>query len=66
VITFYQKVDEYEKLITQNPIFLKRVEGIGIIEREEAINWGLSGPMLRASGVQWDLRKLIITNVTMN
>ncbi|KAG6540633.1 hypothetical protein Mapa_017964 [Marchantia paleacea] len=38
--------------------FLKRVEGIGIITREEAINWGLSGPMLRASGVQWDLRKV--------
>ena len=55
---FLPKVDEYEKLITQNPIFLKRVEGIGIIEREEAINWGLSGPMLRASGVQWDLRKV--------
>lgn len=55
---FLPKVDEYEKLITQNPIFLKRVEGVGIIEREEAINWGLSGPMLRASGVQWDLRKV--------
>jgi len=52
------KIDEYERLITRNPIFLKRVEGIGIINREEAINWGLSGPMLRASGIQWDLRKI--------
>ena len=52
------KIDEYERLITRNPIFLKRVEGIGIIGREEAINWGLSGPMLRASGIQWDLRKV--------
>nr|YP_010933251.1 49 kDa subunit of NADH-plastoquinone oxidoreductase [Nitella hyalina]APP89499.1 NADH dehydrogenase subunit 7 [Nitella hyalina]WKT08435.1 49 kDa subunit of NADH-plastoquinone oxidoreductase [Nitella hyalina] len=55
---FLPKINEYEKLITQNPIFLKRVENIGIISKEEAINWGLSGPMLRASGVQWDLRKV--------
>ncbi|THG07252.1 hypothetical protein TEA_024608 [Camellia sinensis var. sinensis] len=51
-------VAEYQKLITQNPVFLERVEGIGIISDEEAINWGLSGPMLRASGIQWDLRKV--------
>jgi NAD(P)H-quinone oxidoreductase subunit H len=55
---FLPKIDEYERLITNNPIFLARVEGVGIIQREEAINWGLSGPMLRGSGVQWDLRKV--------
>ena len=55
---FLPKVDEYEKLITNNPIFRRRIEGIGVISREEAINWGLSGPMLRASGVKWDLRKV--------
>nr|AHL69512.1 NdhH [Taxus mairei] len=55
---FFPKVTEYERLITRNPIFLKRVEGIGIIGREEAIDWSLSGPMLRASGIQWDLRKV--------
>nr|YP_635804.1 NADH dehydrogenase subunit 7 [Chara vulgaris]Q1ACE3.1 RecName: Full=NAD(P)H-quinone oxidoreductase subunit H, chloroplastic; AltName: Full=NAD(P)H dehydrogenase subunit H; AltName: Full=NADH-plastoquinone oxidoreductase 49 kDa subunit; AltName: Full=NADH-plastoquinone oxidoreductase subunit H [Chara vulgaris]ABA61910.1 49 kDa subunit of NADH-plastoquinone oxidoreductase [Chara vulgaris]WAP91369.1 49 kDa subunit of NADH-plastoquinone oxidoreductase [Chara vulgaris] len=55
---FLPKVNEYENLITQNPIFLKRVEGIGVINKEEAINWGLSGPMLRASGMEWDLRKV--------
>lgn len=55
---FGPKVDEYEKLITNNPIFRRRVEGVGTISREEAINWGLSGPMLRGSGVKWDLRKV--------
>jgi len=55
---FLPKVDEYEKLITNNPIFRRRIEGIGTIGREEAINWGLSGPMLRGSGVKWDLRKV--------
>jgi NAD(P)H-quinone oxidoreductase subunit H len=52
------KIDEYEKLITNNPIFRRRVEGLGTIGRDEAINWGLSGPMLRGSGVKWDLRKI--------
>lgn len=55
---FLPKINEYERLITLNPIFLKRVQDVGVINREDAINWGLSGPMLRASGVQWDLRKV--------
>lgn len=55
---FLPKVDEYERLVTDNPIFRRRVEGIGTITREDAINWGLSGPMLRGSGVKWDLRKV--------
>nr|YP_010881313.1 NADH-plastoquinone oxidoreductase subunit 7 [Fossombronia foveolata]WIA67266.1 NADH-plastoquinone oxidoreductase subunit 7 [Fossombronia foveolata] len=55
---FLPKVVEYENLITNNPIFLERVEGVGVIDRDEAINWGLSGPMLRASGIRWDLRKV--------
>lgn len=55
---FPSKFDEYERLITNNPIFRRRIEGIGILSREEAINWGASGPMLRASGVNWDLRKV--------
>jgi NAD(P)H-quinone oxidoreductase subunit H len=54
----FPKIDEYERLITNNPIFLKRVEGLGTIASEEAINWGLTGAMLRGSGVKWDLRKV--------
>ncbi|RHN58280.1 putative NADH dehydrogenase (quinone) [Medicago truncatula] len=55
---FLTRVIEYQKLITRNPIFLERVEAVGVVGREEVINWGLSGPMLRASGIQWDLRKV--------
>ncbi len=54
---FPAKVDEYERLLTNNPIWLDRTEGIGAFTREEAINWSLSGPALRASGVNWDIRK---------
>ncbi|BAU14885.1 NAD(P)H-quinone oxidoreductase subunit H [Leptolyngbya sp. NIES-3755] len=50
--------DEYERLMSDNPIFRRRTEGIGILDRETAINWGVTGPMLRASGVKWDLRKV--------
>ena len=55
---FTPMIDEYEKLITNNPIFRRRVEGLGTITRDEAISWGLSGPMLRGSGVKLDLRKV--------
>nr|YP_010422433.1 NADH-plastoquinone oxidoreductase subunit 7 [Corydalis lathyrophylla]YP_010422435.1 NADH-plastoquinone oxidoreductase subunit 7 [Corydalis lathyrophylla]USG57769.1 NADH-plastoquinone oxidoreductase subunit 7 [Corydalis lathyrophylla]USG57771.1 NADH-plastoquinone oxidoreductase subunit 7 [Corydalis lathyrophylla] len=55
---FLTGIAEYQKLITRNPIFFGRVEGVGIVSGEEAINWGLSGPMLRASGLQWDLRQI--------
>ncbi|KAK8928922.1 hypothetical protein KSP39_PZI017762 [Platanthera zijinensis] len=47
---FLKEVIEYQKLLTRNTIFFERVEGVGIISGEETINWGLSGPMLRASG----------------
>lgn len=52
------KLDEYERLVTDNPVFRRRCEGLGVVTRDEAISWGCSGPMLRASGVQWDLRKV--------
>ena len=54
---FPTKVDEYERLLTRNPIWLDRTQGVGAFSREDAINWSLSGPALRASGVNWDIRK---------
>jgi len=50
-------VDEYEALLTRQKIWLERTEGIGLLSAEDAIALGQSGPVLRASGVDWDLRK---------
>lgn len=55
---FPKRVDEYEQLLTRNRIWLERTKGVGVISAEEAIDWGLSGPPLRGSGVDHDLRKL--------
>ncbi len=49
--------EQYETLIDQNRIWLQRTKGIGVISAEEAINWGLTGPTLRGSGVPYDVRK---------
>jgi len=54
---FYSKVDEYETLLTDNRIWKQRTVGIGVISPEQALAWGMSGPMLRGSGIAWDLRK---------
>jgi NADH-quinone oxidoreductase subunit D len=51
------RVDEYEELLSENPIFLERTRGIGIVTREDALAWGASGPIARAAGVDWDLRR---------
>lgn len=48
---------DLETLLTDNRIFKQRTVDIGIVEREDALSWGFSGPMLRGSGVAWDLRK---------
>ncbi len=56
---FPEKVDIYETLLTDNPIWRKRTQGVGIISSQDAIALGLSGPGLRASGVPWDLRKAL-------
>jgi NADH-quinone oxidoreductase subunit D len=55
--TFQARVDDYETLLTKNPIWMRRTQNVGAISAAEAINWGLSGPILRAANVDWDLRK---------
>lgn len=54
---FPQRVDEYETLLTDNRIWKQRTVGIGVVTPERALQLGFSGPMLRGSGVAWDLRK---------
>ena len=54
---FPKCVDEYETLLTDNRIWKQRTVGIGVVSPERAIALGFSGPMLRGSGVEWDLRK---------
>jgi NADH-quinone oxidoreductase subunit D len=50
-------IDEIDRMLTKNGIWVGRTVGLGIMTPEEATNWGLSGPMLRASGVAYDVRK---------
>ncbi|HEX2993128.1 MAG TPA: NADH dehydrogenase (quinone) subunit D, partial [Anaerolineales bacterium] len=54
---FPRRIDEYEALLTKNPLFLDRLLGIGKLDAATALQHGVTGPMLRASGVNWDLRK---------
>ncbi len=54
---FDVRVNEYERLLTKNRIWMKRTRKIGVISREDAISLGLSGPAMRASGVDWDIRR---------
>jgi NADH-quinone oxidoreductase subunit D len=54
---FHKRVDEYERLMTKNPIFIDRLVGIGYLTVETALQYGVTGPNLRASGHDWDLRK---------
>jgi NADH-quinone oxidoreductase subunit D len=50
-------IDEYDQLLAENEILLARAKGIGILTKEKAVNCSASGPVLRASGVKWDIRK---------
>ena len=52
-----KRFDEYESLLTKNPLFIDRTAGIGKISGSDAMKWGLSGASLRGSGVNYDLRK---------
>jgi len=54
---FFHRVDDYETLLTDNRIWKQRTIGIGVVSPERALQMGFSGPMLRGSGVAWDLRK---------
>ncbi len=55
---FPQRIEEYEAMLKENPIFIERTKDIGILKAEDAINWGVTGPLLRATGVDHDLRKV--------
>jgi len=57
VARFPQRVDEYETLLTDNRIWKQRTVDIGVVSPERALQLGFSGPMLRGSGIAWDLRK---------
>src|SRR5262245_1059847 len=52
-----RRLHEYDTLLAENPIFLRRAKGVGVLSAEDAIQWGLTGPSLRGSGVGYDVRK---------
>jgi NADH-quinone oxidoreductase subunit D len=56
---FYNRVDEYERLLTNNPLWWERTVGVGAVTADEAIAYGLSGANLRAAGVDYDMRKMV-------
>ena len=52
-----KRLDDFEAMLTENPIWRQRLEGVGVLSREDAIEAGVTGPVLRASGVDYDVRK---------
>jgi len=54
---FPSKVDEYENLLNSNPIWKQRTQGVGFAPLEDLLDLGVTGPMIRAAGVKWDVRK---------
>jgi NADH-quinone oxidoreductase subunit D len=54
---FPSKVDEYEELLNANPIWIERTKGVGFISLEDMLDLGVTGPMLRGAGLNWDIRK---------
>jgi NADH-quinone oxidoreductase subunit D len=55
---FPSRVDQFEALLSKNEIFLNRTRGIGVVERQRLLDLGVTGPLLRAAGEPWDLRKV--------
>jgi len=56
-LQFNDRINELEELLTNNRIWKQRLTDIGIVTKQQALNWGFSGVMLRGSGINWDLRK---------
>jgi NADH-quinone oxidoreductase subunit D len=54
---FPRDLDEYETLLTKNKIWVERTQGVGVLKVQDAVDLGVTGPNLRASGLEWDLRK---------
>ena len=54
---FPKCIDDLDSLLTENRIFKQRMVEIGIVSKQQALDWGFSGPMIRGSGIAWDLRK---------
>src|ERR1700681_193100 len=57
ITAFPSKVDEYEELLDNNPIWKRRTQGVGFAPLEDLLDLGVTGPMIRAAGVKWDIRK---------
>ncbi len=53
-----ERIMQYERMLTKNPLFIRRTKGLGVMTPEDALRWGVTGPMLRASGIAHDLRKV--------
>ena len=56
---FPARIRQYEDLLTNNPLYLDRTKGIGVIPADKALSWGITGPPLRASGIEFDVRKAL-------
>jgi NADH-quinone oxidoreductase subunit D len=54
-----KRIDEYEQLLTKNRVWKGRTVGIGVLTREDVFEWGITGPMARGSGVEYDLRRVL-------
>jgi len=57
ILRYPKAIDDLERLLTDNRIFKQRTVDIGVVTKEQALDWGFTGPMLRASNVPWDLRR---------